>query len=1364
MSRFAIPTTVGAVSFLVTAAAAQITFDDWREAVFSLSELADLACSGPLVDSDGDGANVLQEFFFAGDPILSESFILPRFGLVADHLTLTFRERHDITGVDVRLQGSDTLAHWVTYNSITEADREVFTGFDEVTLIDPVAIAAPPSRRFIRLRLSLDDPQVLRAPERVRISVQSPHVWTVGWTDPNAFETGHAIERLRGLQTWERVGTPGLDQIAWTHTLANYAESFTYRVLAQGEGGAEVASEPYSLPDTDGDGIPDALELGANYTGEPGTYATNPKAFSSSGSDVADGWLVANGFDPLNFDPNADWDGDGIADAMEFYAQTDPREPHPGWVNLDFPSSFIPLLASPSGTALFHDHEYYWMWRDGKMTRLISYHPDGTYLEWSSKARVSDRGDIVISTKHWVIEDPVPDGLNYSEKFEDTLTIYPYDGSPDWSYTPPENIKTSTSQIYNWFERRYEPGLPNKSVGKVFVNMTVAQDGSLWGIRETGVITETVYINNFPYTPGSETGPFISQRPKTSLVRVLSGGFSEIEIYPEGIILRGLDKNSRPIGIAGEGYYDGDKFTIYNSTSWSSFVDLATVDYEPVANTHSGRILGLNRVTGTTAVYELDGTMTTVPQGTYFWDDRERPSKSTYNYVTGQWRNYTLTPTREGGAWRELEYEPVELPESWISDHRVPVGSSAAQLGLLSTDEGERRPFLKIANPAKLLVDSNHDGIIEAAPTWQNDLTTPTRPLWLHINDNDDNPGEETEADYLNSVVDGPDDLDDFIPVVLDIKQLLGVLPHTTQGITYKLKHADGALNIVYTSLTRAAAFSYLTDTASTYGPSAEQSAAAAITERITSDGIPLNTNFLTRIKDQDQGVILVEFRGLTASPLRLVVEKAGTEIAEVALSLVALARAPDVLKVNADFDEQKLAGSPQIAQADSADEDLRAARGPRAGQIITDDLYPGFFGLHPLTLPASFYDGAVVTIEKVAALDPETGKMETGDLRLHAISGSGAHTVVPITRPLPSGGTTAPVNLVPLLYTASPVVPRDSNSQFWIEGIKAGPITLRLHFQRGAYSFAHDQRFLVATHQSKAEWQEEIRQHILLQTSGTVDFAAYGPPVMSSTLPFGAAPFMPNRRYLQQVYSYYEYLYVQRPTLFYWPGLGKMAGGPVYAGMVDAEHGRTALPSWLSTPTLLANEAGDFFQGTLMVGNYDIFDDLAWQFRAYQTSGIWALRYVDAAGVGDSTARAFEVQHWEKMWLGEHTGSATTILAANFDLTNREQEHIVQPAWNIFLTRGWVGLEYLLGIVSESPLKSVVAGADGFTTVAGFSRDIRLFADRWIWITDAADGIWQDWTTMPAGAMTSAVTTGLWPRSETFSRFYQFLGTPIIW
>ncbi len=253
----------------------------------------------------------------------------------------------------------------------------------------------------------------------------------------------------------------------------------------------------------------------------------------------------------------------------------------------------------------------------------------------------------------------------------------------------------------------------------------------------------------------------------------------------------------------------------------------------------------------------------------------------------------------------------VPATTSLASPYAFPTGTRRISGGLFA-DGTNQAPLLRV--PARLCVDDDHDGVIlsqDAAAT-AGDLPPP-QPFYFWSNDDDDDndisttgptvignsdePGrlagfwelDGRTPDYEHAGVDGRSDLLDFFPVYLDIKQLLAVLPHGG-SIQYKLKQADGALNFVYTNLTRSEAFDYLYASRErvAYGlPGSETQAHIAVTEQITSAGIILNPFFLDRIKTEpDKGVILIESRAATSAPLRLVVEKDGTEIAEVALNI----------------------------------------------------------------------------------------------------------------------------------------------------------------------------------------------------------------------------------------------------------------------------------------------------------------------------------------------------------------------------------------------------------------------------------------------------------------------------------------------
>ncbi len=246
--------------------------------------------------------------------------------------------------------------------------------------------------------------------------------------------------------------------------------------------------------------------------------------------------------------------------------------------------------------------------------------------------------------------------------------------------------------------------------------------------------------------------------------------------------------------------------------------------------------------------------------------------------------------------------------------------------------------------PARLCVDQDHDGVIRPQTNIIGAVDLPPdERLYVKINDDDDVDATDTVSlaqtagvDAQNNRVDGADDLADFTPVFLDIKRLLEVLP-PGPSLRYKLKQADGAMNLLFTSLTAETAFDYLDDDATTgYGPNAAQAAAVATTQQITAGGIELSDEFLTRILDQGQGVILVEMRGLSDSPLRLVAENAaGVEVAELSQSFASFRFRADAGKVHLGFDP------PNKAEGDAPDEYWASVVQGKSNTILNLDMLP---------------------------------------------------------------------------------------------------------------------------------------------------------------------------------------------------------------------------------------------------------------------------------------------------------------------------------------------------------------------------------------------------------------------------------------
>jgi len=123
-------------------------------------------------------------------------------------------------------------------------------------------------------------------------------------------------------------------------------------------------------------------------------------------------------------------------------------------------------------------------------------------------------------------------------------------------------------------------------------------------------------------------------------------------------------------------------------------------------------------------------------------------------------------------------------------------------------------------------------------------------------------------------------------------------------------------------------------------------------------------------------------------------------------------------------------------------------------------------------------------------------------------------------------------------------------------------------------------------------------------------------------------------------------------------------------------------------------------------------------------------------------------------------------VLDANYRLTRREQQFIIQGAWDDFKNNGVPGIQILLNVLAESPLKDVVPNAGSFREVVGATNDITMFSDRWQWIDDPSQGIWNDWTGLSESARTARVMIPLKSRAESFSIFYIYSWSAfqIIW
>ena len=174
-------------------------------------------------------------------------------------------------------------------------------------------------------------------------------------------------------------------------------------------------------------------------------------------------------------------------------------------------------------------------------------------------------------------------------------------------------------------------------------------------------------------------------------------------------------------------------------------------------------------------------------------------------------------------------------------------------------------------------IDQADEGSLDAGRTfrfWVNDDKDAASPdgdvarnSKILDDGNDDIP--TSGSDGLDDEVNGRRDLVDFTPIRVDLSKTVGSFPDAIRnGISFRLRQDDGALNVVWSNLSPSGANSFQTARyTSGFGEGLRSSPQDATTEQVVPGGLPLPSAFENRAKTGD-GIFLVEGRHETTSPL----------------------------------------------------------------------------------------------------------------------------------------------------------------------------------------------------------------------------------------------------------------------------------------------------------------------------------------------------------------------------------------------------------------------------------------------------------------------------------------------------------------
>lgn len=545
-----------------------------------------------------------------------------------------------------------------------------------------------------------------------------------------------------------------------------------------------------------------------------------------------------------------------------------PPEVSPGWAFISLPANMQPVQVSRNGTVLLSDSNYFYRWQNGAIETLHATYPSGswvnpvnglTYGSGQPVTAMNAAGEIALNFRfyaRWSLSgsrDDYYDEVNWLKK-----------------WTPGANTFTEYDpQSFNFTTLQYYFGSVNHLTQKLAILKALDDTGTQWVLIGDQVVTVYEHFGN------------LEQRLLNKVVRISSSG-----TITQTPFKRAFESSSyRLNGVSASGVAIG---WVRNAGVTKYYVGDNEVNFQPSFINRNGWLIGAP-IGASVFVQEPDGTRSALPTDGYVnWiDDQNRLNGYYYPPQGGGQRN-AVWIRREGAplTYERKDYARLQPPPPWSTTHEVAPGSTSIQLGLMTRPTGagaETRPFLAV--PCSIAVDANRDGQIKLASEDASDATSSNKPYRFWLNDDFDRYGSVSPPavgaipDFARDNVGASgDDFKDFVPVFLDIKQLVRAFPPDSgSGITYKLKQANGALKFFYTSLTRANAFAYR-NSPNIYSQST--------IHLIDSTGVTLDRDFLYRLRDQDQGVILVEGNEPTTQPLVLVVEKDGVAVAEVSLPL----------------------------------------------------------------------------------------------------------------------------------------------------------------------------------------------------------------------------------------------------------------------------------------------------------------------------------------------------------------------------------------------------------------------------------------------------------------------------------------------
>jgi glucose/arabinose dehydrogenase len=123
----------------------------WKLGAFDAGQLADPAIHGNTADYDQDGFNTLLEYFYGGNPLVSDR-LGPQLGLSGPQATISFTRRVIASDVTFVVEGTNDLLSgtWSSSGIVLDSTQSLPGGLERLTYLDTTG----GSRRFFKIRIT----------------------------------------------------------------------------------------------------------------------------------------------------------------------------------------------------------------------------------------------------------------------------------------------------------------------------------------------------------------------------------------------------------------------------------------------------------------------------------------------------------------------------------------------------------------------------------------------------------------------------------------------------------------------------------------------------------------------------------------------------------------------------------------------------------------------------------------------------------------------------------------------------------------------------------------------------------------------------------------------------------------------------------------------------------------------------------------------------------------------------------------------------------------------------------------------------------------------------------------------------------